>query len=382
MRTYSFFRPQYLGLLSTAIFGLVQFLSISLYPSLAVATGLGLSDVILCFTLGSLLFVWSSPFWSKLSDKWGRLKVLGIGHSGLCLSLLILILITRKNFSNADSFILLASARIFYGMTGGAIVSVVQAWWRDQEGNSTQQMISHSMALNMGRFLAPAFILLLSGELISILSTLCFLSFILSALCFTGPLTNPALKQTEKNDKKSILSMPLILAFFATSFIGVVHSLLAKKIQTIFGLDLIATTKVSSFVLLGSGVCVLSIQFCLKFFKNQSATFLLSTGTFSWLVFAVLLMNVQSAVGGAILIMFLSIGIATVTPGYLSLLRAGGRDAGAVGSVQTIGLCSGGFLGVIELRGFVTSSTVLMILSLLILSLVAKMFWRERGLYA
>ncbi|WP_374032638.1 hypothetical protein [Bdellovibrio bacteriovorus] len=79
-----------LGHLNTTTFSAIQMMTFTLIPFIAEKGSLSLSSVVLSFSVGSFLFLWSSPFWASRSDNWGRMKVLSVGMLGLFISTAIL----------------------------------------------------------------------------------------------------------------------------------------------------------------------------------------------------------------------------------------------------------------------------------------------------
>lgn len=368
--------PALLGLCSTSTFGLVQFLIIALYPALSEALNLSISQLILCFTLGSLLFIWSAPFWAKKSDELGRQKILGLGLAGLSLSFFVLIFLNGSSLPFSLGFSLLLISRIIYGLTASAIVSVVQAWWRDQAGDVSKNMLSHSMGLNLGRFLAPLLILILQGEITYLLWGMAIWSSLLtlaSMLVASTPVKKSEIKTAESDFE---LSFPIVLAFLSTLFIGVIHSNLAHHIQGSLQLTAKETTLLCSQVLLGSSFLVLVLQFGLKKWGQLKAQSLIVSGVGGWIMAAYLLGEISGKSQLWMFIGLISVGLATITPGYLTLLKSGGKSAGLISSTQTIGLTLGGLCGYFILQGVlpfnVTLYTICFSLVIILLRLPKK----------
>lgn len=356
--------PALLGLFSTATFGLVQFLIIALYPALSEALGLSISHLILCFTLGSILFIWSSPFWAKKSDEHGRQKILSVGLAGLSLSFFVLIFLNGSSLPFNLGFSLLLMSRIIYGLTASAIVSVVQAWWRDQAGDVSKNMLSHSMGLNIGRFLAPLLVLMLNGELTYVLWGLAIWCSLLTLAAFCVKSSVVKKSQEATSDSLWDFSFPVVLAFLSTVFIGTIHSNLAHHIQTSLNLSVTQTTLLCSQVLLGSSAMVLLFQFVLKKWGQLKGSALIVSGIIGWIVAAFLFQQTEQTYQLWMSIVFISVGLATITPGYLSFLKAGGLSAGIINSTQTIGLTMGGLIGYFILQGTLSLSVVLYVICL------------------
>lgn len=357
--------PAILGLLSNTTFGLVQFLIIALYPAIASATDINVSQLILAFTLGSLLFIWSAPFWAKKSDELGRQKILRVGLVGLTISFAFIFFLTEAKLNSDIAFILLMLSRLIYGLTASAIVSVVQAWWRDQTGDVTKNMFSHSMGLNLGRFLAPLFILTLNGDLSILLKVLLGWLLLISTLSFFAASSASKLVTIEQESQDKF-SQPILIAFFATLFIGLVHSNIAQVIKSSLELSATSTSVLTSKVLLMSSTAVLLFQFLFKKLGTFKGKTLIRTGLIAWMISTAFFVDIKSEYELWAGLLFISLGLAVITPGYLSLLKAGGKSAGIMSSTQTLGLTFGGLTGFIVLQGYVSFAQTLMGVSLLL----------------
>ncbi len=342
-----FHTPTCLGFLSTATFGLVQFLVIAFYPALAEATGLPVPQIVMCFTVGTLLFLWGSPYWAAKSDRVGRVRVLRLGLAGLTTSFALLLALTAVPMSSAAAAALLLASRVLYGLTASAIPSVVQAWWRDQEGDATRHMLTHSMGLNLGRMLAPLMVLALAGELRPVLGAVLAASGLLAVSAFLGNERG----ERRVSEKGAVVDAfpPMALALLATMFIGLVHATLATHLQHAFGLGARAGALMMAQVLLASGILVLLLQSLLKKLPRLSPARLLVAALPSWIIATFLLADTTRSLWPAVF--FLSVGIATVAPAYLALMPAGGKSSGRLGAVQTLGLAAGSGWGSVVLSG-------------------------------
>ncbi len=365
-----FYQPKYLGLLSLALFGLAQFATIALYPAIAEKLQLPISDVVLSFTIGSLIFIWGSRFWSQKSDITGRARVLGYGLLGLSFSLIALV--------GLDSTPALITSRLIYGFTASGIVSVVQAWWRDSSGNTTKKMFTHSIGLNVGRLLAPVFIWALAGNLELILIVLALMIFVVGVLSLIGSQSEEKNFSQSCEEKTVVGSSVVYLAFFSASLIGLVHSLLASRLQITFSLSSTETSVLCSKILMMSGVLVVFLQLILRKISNLSAYLLISVGFVSWFFFGVIFSQFSSPLESWIMIVFFSIGLSTLMPGCLSLVSPGGKAAGAIVSVQSLGLCFGQGLGFLELKDILSLEILLASVGVLMGATFGKMLQLRR----
>jgi hypothetical protein len=361
----NFYSPSRLGMLSTATFGLSQFLVIALSPAIADASQLHISEVIMAFALGTLIFLWGSPFWAQKSDVYGREKILAIGLFGLGISSLLLTSIVQIPLTPLIAESTLILSRIVYGVFASAIASVVQAWWRDQKGSVSQNMISHSLGLNLGRFLAPVLVLGFQGELIWILGVLSALSLGLSMVALAAKDKTVLFAQNEKS-QRSNFSYPILLAFMTTTFIGLVHATLAPYIKLNLNLGTHETSLLAAQALLISSAVTLGTQLLLKRVKSLKGAALLWTGIPLWFIFSLLFSQFKMLSELWIAMALVSVGIALIIPGYLSFVQTGGKSAGLVNSSQTLGLAFGSALGALLLQDAQWLGLALIALTLLL----------------
>lgn len=364
-----FFSPHYLGFLSTLSFGLVQFIVIALYPAIIDATTLSATQVIGAFALGSLGFVIGGPFWSKRSDRIGRMPVLGLGLAGLTLSFALLLLTLETK-----SFSVLLFSRILYGLTASAIVGVVQAWWRDLPGDVTGHMFSHSMGLNAGRLLAPIVVWFAYGELAPLLWSLLAWSLLLTTLAGLGVLKQNVVKvKTEAAEHSSFkFSLPLALAFLASAFLGLIHSSLAIKLQRHFNLTAAESARLMSQVLIGSGVAVLALQALLRGQRGLKGMSLWWIGLPCWFMTSLLFSELTNSLQLWSAVALLSVGIAVITPATLAMMPAGGQSAGHIGVAQTLGLTLGGVVSIFVVQEQLPFGFALFALCLVMLFLAQR----------
>jgi MFS family permease len=347
-----------LGHLDTATFSALQMMLFTLIPFISETTSVSLTSVVASFSVGSFLFLWSSPFWSARSDAWGRTKVLCMGMAGLTVSTGLLVLLLSYSSLLAYSSFILWSSRILYGLTAAAIVPVAQALQIDLNPHKSplKSMLSNSMSLNIGRALGPLYLLIGGGH-----NMLLVLQGAVgwSAVLLLGNIVlinkNPAHSQKAEmpsftNWLSTFQKMRAVfsLALLFTIFIGILNFSLASILKKTFALSSVDSSVLMAQVLLASAVLAVMTQAAGKIlFKNPwQGSFIL--GALGLLGGALLLgeMNSQGQLWGAIAM--LSVGIALLPPSYLSLMASHGQDshlgrrAGLVGAANTLGYTLGG----------------------------------------
>lgn len=352
-----------LGHFNTATFSALQMMLFTLIPFISDKTQISLTSIVGSFSVGSFLFLWSSPFWSSRSDSWGRMKVLCVGMAGLSVSTALLVFILMSNF---HSELILWGSRILYGLTAAGLVPVAQALQIDLNPDKSpmKAMLSNSMSLNIGRALGPLYLLLGGGQNMLLVlqgAVAVSLTLLVANLFFIGK--NPAQSQKAEaitlrswletfNKMRPVFSLALLF----TIFIGILNFSLATTLKKTFALSSADSSILMAQVLLVSAVLAVLTQILGKvLFKNPwQGSFVL--GSLGLLGGSMLLgeMSSQGQLWGAIAM--LSLGIALIPPSYLSLMATRnkekqlGKRTGLVGAANTLGYALGGAFAAITFQ--------------------------------
>ncbi|KYG63758.1 multidrug resistance protein [Bdellovibrio bacteriovorus] len=355
-----------IGHLNTATFSALQMMLFTLIPFISEKTQLSMTSIVASFSVGSFLFLWSSPFWSSRSDSWGRMKVLCLGMAGLTVSTALLVLLLMVPELSDQSSLILWASRILYGLTAAGIVPVAQALQIDLNPKKSpmKAMLSNSMSLNIGRALGPLYLLIGGGQnMLPVLQGAVVWSMVLFLANVT--LIGKSLQQTQKAETVSLASWfgtfskmraVFSLALLFTIFIGILNFSLAAILKKSFALTGADSSVLMAQVLLVSAILAVLTQGLGKvFFKNPwQGSFIL--GSLGLLGGSLLLgeMSSQGELWGAIAM--LSLGIALIPPSYLSLMASGhkdtnlGRRTGLVGAANTLGYSLGGAFAAITFQ--------------------------------
>lgn len=123
--------------ITAPLLGLSQSILIVYTPMFIELTALSLSELAMIMTLGSALFLVSTPFWGKQVLRQGVKTVLYQGIYGFSLSfaLILALLWLNQNIALHPAWVigLMVTARIIYGLTASAIVPTCQAWMASAE---------------------------------------------------------------------------------------------------------------------------------------------------------------------------------------------------------------------------------------------------------
>lgn len=140
-------------------------------PPLVRQLGLPDSSVGWIFSLSALLWVFSSPYWGRLSDTLGRKPVAAIGLGAYAVSMglfgLVVMLGLMDLIHGAALFTALLLARAIFGAFGSATSPAAQAYVADHTApfERTEQLASLTAAFAFGQAFGPAICAALAAKL-------------------------------------------------------------------------------------------------------------------------------------------------------------------------------------------------------------------------
>ncbi|CAE79455.1 MFS transporter [Bdellovibrio bacteriovorus] len=389
-----------LGHLNTTTFSAIQMMTFTLIPFIAEKATLSLSSVVLSFSVGSFLFLWSSPFWASRSDSWGRMKVLSVGMLGLFLSTGILTAVLMAPGTYWMNELAVWGSRLLYGLTAAAIVPVSQALQIDQHPEQTplKSMLSNSMSLNVGRALGPLYLLLGGGSnMLLILQSTVVWALVVLGLNLFGITQSEAPKATQ-TERISILEWKsalrhisdiFSLAILFTSFVGILNFSLASILKKSFDLTSVDSSVLMAKLLLVSAILAVLTQALGKvLFKNpwQGA---MIVGVATLLGASLILGDLGGWAQLWLAIVLLSVGLSLIPPCYMALMATRGpelqfgRRAGLAAAANTLGYTFGGGLAALtfklDLFGIESVMTALVVVMALNIALLYR---RREAVYA
>lgn len=350
--------------LNAFTFSVAQALLVVLYPFIAERLSLDIAAVIAYFTFGSFLFIFGSPYWASKSDQLGRSKVLSIGTIGLLVSFTILILLIQNPFEAIYFTVFgLVLSRMIYGLVASAISPVSQSWQADLHGKAgaREAMLTHTMALSLGRVAGFIFILLFHDDLDFVLiSYMGLVAITLLVNLFTRKKSaittfNLIPDTTWKSDFLNIKWIAAI-AFVFTALMETLNSSLAGRVKQLFLFEGTETAAFTAKILLLASIGIFLVQaYGRVYFKAawERAMFVAVTAL---IVGSVVFSTAQSRNELYGSIFFFVIGIGLLPPLYLSALAERrhlihyGRSAGIIATAHTIGFAFGGFLSAASLN--------------------------------
>lgn len=358
-------------------------------PVLVMQTNLSLSVWAALLTLGSMLFLPSSPWWGKQISRRGCKPVVlwalaGYGASFALLGLGSLLLATHSITGSVGLGILIV-ARIIYGLTVSAMVPACQVWalQRAGEGKRMAALTTISSGLSAGRLLGP---LCAAGMLIihplapmGLLMVAPLLALIL-LLRLPGTPPQPPAGHKTINLKRNCLPY-LCCALLLSATVSLMQFGLSPALSRQFATDTIAISHQVAWLLSLAAIASLTAQFAvLRPQRMAPMTLLLSAGTLMVCGLAMMIsIQLWLFYLGCVA---LSFGAALATPAYQLLLNdklADGAGAGWIATSHTLGY------GLCALLVPLVSKTDVAVGLMLVASLTAMLFtvvsgfiWRSR----
>lgn len=355
-----------LSYISSATFSATQAALFVMYPILAERLGLSASAVVGCFSVGSFLFLWSSPFWAAQSEGHQRLPVLRAGLYGAIAALLSLIALL--SFGSALPpllcLLLLGLSRIIYGLTTSAIVPVAQALLGSTENTRerVRSLATLSMFLNLGRLFGPLFAIpFLTLSPISLLAVPLLLFFAVLPLSGKEKLRVRARSVREfrlrdlwpKDQNQRWIAL---LALLTTSVVGILQSSLGIYLQESFALTSEEASALMAKLLILAVLTTVLVQFILRSTMRHPWQGSMPLGAFALAVGSLGLFLKQDWIVLYGSVVVLSAGVALLTPSYTAAMsleaqsEGQGRSAGNLSTAHTLGYALGGLLTSIGLQ--------------------------------
>lgn len=335
-------------------------------PVIGETTGVSFGDLSVVITLGIVGFIFAAPLWGRLSDRWGRRRVLLygcagslIGHAGLALTIE---LAARHMIAMEQGFYLLLLSRVIYGLSAAAVFPVAQAWMADLYGDA--EMMSKfgalRMAMTLGRFAGPpvAAVLLLLAPLAPLHFVTLFAVLALGAVWLLQdspargfPASAGEAVTSRRGFQDTALPVLLLIVVLLCMSLGQLQFSIGLHAQARFGYGATTASQFVGLLLTAAALAALAMQvFVIKRLQRHAvaalaiavtvfsaALALVFWGHAEWLF---LLGALLTGAAIAIALPACAVLAATAQEGG----RAG-RSMGAFGSAQTLGYAFGAALG-------------------------------------
>jgi len=337
---------------SAGLLGVGQNGLLVVIPGLVVKTNLSLSVWAALLTLGSMLFLPSSPWWGKQIARIGSKPVVLWSLAGYGLSFSLLgfgcALLAVHAVSGIAGLGILIVARVIYGLTVSAMVPACQVWalQRAGEGKRMVALATISSGLSCGRLFGPlcaAGMLVIHSLAPLVLLMLAPLLALLMMLSLPG--TPPQEASVRKNAHLRLDCLPYLLcAMLLATAVSLMQLGLSPALARQFAGNTVAISHQVAWLLSVAAMAALLAQFAvLRPQRLKPVTLLMTAGALMVIGLAMMISTLLWLfyVGCAVL----SFGAAMATPAYQLLLNdklADGAGAGWVATSHTLGygLCA------------------------------------------
>lgn len=358
-------------------------------PVLVIQTNLSLSIWAVLLTLGSMLFLPSSPWWGKQIARRGSKPVVlwALGGYGASFALLGLgsALLVIHAIPPWAGIGLLIIARIIYGLTVSAMVPACQVWalQRAGEGKRMAALATISSGLSCGRLFGPlCAAAMLTLHPLAPMALLIVAPLLALIMLLRLPGTPPQPAADRKSARLTPACLPYLLcALLLSATVSLMQLGLSPALARQFATDTAAISHQVAWLLSVAAVASLIAQFgVLRPQRLTPMALLLSAG-------ALMLCGLSLMIAVPLWLFYpgcalLSFGAALATPAYQLLLNdklADGAGAGWVATSHTLGygLCAM-LVPLVSQTGISVALLVTAFVTAALFTGVSGVIWRSR----
>jgi len=336
-----------------------------LFPVLApLGRELGLQDfqITSIISISSLTVFLSSPHWGRLSDRYGRRRVMLIGVFGFSLGTIIFNTVLNLGLSGwllgTPLFICLIVARVTHASLMSAGMPAATAYMADitDVSNRTKGMGAAGAANNIGSILGPALAGLAVISLLAPLWTIAVFAFLNGLFILKFLPESPHNPSEHRPVRRLHYSDPRILPFVIVGvcmFTGfaLVQQTMGFRFQDVLGLGPGATAQTFGLAMMCTGAASLFAQLVVVQ-KLDIKPFTLLRLAMPVLIIAFTLMTfVETQLLLTLAMTFLGFGMGLAGPGFMAGASLAvspaeqGSVAGVAGSCGPLGFTIGPFIG-------------------------------------
>ena len=349
-------------LLASASMGFAQTVLFAILAPLGREVGLLEVQIGAIISCSSLTLFLASPMWGRVSDSWGRRKVLLIGLFGYSLGTIVFAGVFQvallAYLAPTATLVLLIITRVANATTMAAVTPSTNAYMADitTVEDRIKGMGAVGAAFNIGSILGPAIGGLLAS--ISLLTPLYFSVFLTLTAALLTLYTLPKLPKpsVKKEQPKLKYTDPRILPLVVTGvflFMGfaIVHQTIAFRFQDVLGLNGVDTAKIVGISLMFSAAAALFVQLLIiPRLSVKPNTLLIIAMPIMMLAFAIMAMGHSQALY-MLSMCVLGLGIGLAGPGFMAGASVAvtseeqGAAAGVAGACPALGFTLGPILG-------------------------------------
>ena len=309
----------------------------------------------------SLTVFISSPLWGRVSDVWGRKRVILVGLIGFSAGTLLFNSVLYAGLSRTLTGSLLFGALVIARMLHASVMSAsmpaANAYMADitDPATRTKGMGAAGAANNVGSILGPAVAGLATLSLLTPLWVMAAVAF-LNGLFVWRYLPEPPRHGARVRPKRMKYTDPRILPFVivgVTMFTGMalVQQTMGFRFQDILGLSASETAQKFGFAMMLSGACSLIAQFAIVQRISVSPFTLLRLAMPLLIIAFTIMALADSQLWLSIAMMILGFGMGMAGPGFMAGASLAvspqeqGSVAGVAGSCGPLGFTLGPLLG-------------------------------------
>ncbi|WP_053070751.1 MFS transporter [Halomonas sp. PR-M31] len=340
---------------SAALLGLGQNGLLVALPVLVATFGLPLSQWAGLILLGSIMFLFGSPFWGQIADRHGSRIVVLQALAGYITSFaligLALWLSTTQGLPQGWLISLIAMARILYGLTVSGMVPACQQWavalgTRDQRDDRQRvaALAIVSAGLSAGRLLGP----LIAAASLSLSAYAPFAVMLVAGLAAVLLVYGVPVPRMTTDASRSLsrtwpplINVPfLIMAILLSVSVALMQLGLPVQLQAAFVIDATEASHMMGLLLSLSALAALGVQLGVIRAHRFGWQGLLTLGALGMVIGYALLFRADGMSLFVLGVGIASAGAALIVPGYTAgagMHQAQGASAGFLGMAHTLG---------------------------------------------
>ncbi|MCE9663403.1 MFS transporter [Halomonas sp. M5N1S17] len=333
-----------------ALLGLGQNGLLVALPVLVEGFGLPLSQWAGLILLGSMLFLLGSPFWGRVADRHGARGVVIQALLGYVISFALIGLAlwgaARGWLSDGALLVVVALARVLYGLTVSGMVPACQQWSLALHGGEerVKALAAISAGLSSGRLLGPlvaAASLSLSAHAPFVVMLLCGALALLLLQGVPAPRVPPSAGRTVQRSPRALDLLPcLAIALLLAMSVSLMQLALPGALQGRLAIDATRAGHLMGILLSLGALGALATQLGITRHYRLSGYALLALGALGLVAGYGLLATTAGLAGFGLGVVIASVGAALAVPGYTDAAtrhQAPGASAGLLAMAHTLG---------------------------------------------